>query len=115
MCELLAMSANTPTDLCFSFTGLTRRGGVTGPHKDGWGVAFYEGKGVRAFHDLEGVDPRAQMLEFGRDLGMGLLSTHRSPILTPFIGTTMAGKRNSLPASKVTSTGPYRPRTFPSR
>ncbi len=49
MCELLAMSANTPTDLCFSFTGLTRRGGDTGPHRDGWGVAFYEGKGVRAF------------------------------------------------------------------
>ncbi len=53
MCELLAMSANTPTDLCFSFTGLTRRGGDTGPHKDGWGVAFYEGKGVRAFHDVD--------------------------------------------------------------
>ncbi len=44
MCELLGMSANTPTDLCFSFTGLTRRGGETGPHKDGWGVAFYEGQ-----------------------------------------------------------------------
>lgn len=53
MCELLGMSANTPTDLCFSFTGLTRRGGDTGPHKDGWGVAFYEGKGVRLFHDPE--------------------------------------------------------------
>ncbi|MHA7879952.1 MAG: class II glutamine amidotransferase [Saccharospirillum sp.] len=51
MCELLGMSANTPTDLCFSFTGLTRRGGDTGPHKDGWGVAFYEGKGVRCFHE----------------------------------------------------------------
>lgn len=53
MCELLGMSANTPTDLCFSFTGLTRRGGETGPHKDGWGVAFYEGSGVRMFHDPE--------------------------------------------------------------
>jgi len=51
MCELLGMSANTPTDLCFSITGLTRRGGATGPHADGWGVAFYEGRGVRAFHD----------------------------------------------------------------
>jgi len=56
MCELLAMRANTPTDLCFSFTGLTRRGGETGPHKDGWGVTFYEGKGVRSFHD---PDPSA--------------------------------------------------------
>jgi glutamine amidotransferase len=51
MCELLGMSANTPTDLCFSFTGLTQRGGKTGPHRDGWGVAFYEGKGVRSFHE----------------------------------------------------------------
>lgn len=51
MCELLAMSANTPTDLCFSFTGLRRRGGEAGPHGDGWGIAFYEGRGVRVFHD----------------------------------------------------------------
>lgn len=51
MCELLGMSANTPTDLCFSFTGLTQRGGNTGPHSDGWGIAFYEGKGIRSFHD----------------------------------------------------------------
>lgn len=51
MCELLGMSANTPTDLCFSFTGLTQRGGNTGPHSDGWGVTFFEGKGIRSFHD----------------------------------------------------------------
>ena len=51
MCELLGMSANVPTDICFSFTGLMRRGGATGPHRDGWGVAFYEGRGCRSFHD----------------------------------------------------------------
>ena len=51
MCELLGMSSNTPTDICFSFSGLMQRGGKTGPHKDGWGVAFYEGKGCRVFHD----------------------------------------------------------------
>lgn len=38
MCELLGMSANVPTDICFSFTGLVQRGGGTGPHKDGWGL-----------------------------------------------------------------------------
>ena len=48
MCELLGMSANVPTDICFSFTGLVQRGG-TGPHKDGWGITFYEGKGCRTF------------------------------------------------------------------
>jgi glutamine amidotransferase len=51
MCELMGMSANVPTDICFSFSGLLNRGGGTGPHKDGWGIAFYEGKGYRAFHD----------------------------------------------------------------
>jgi glutamine amidotransferase len=51
MCELLGMSANVPTDICFSFSGLLERGGRTGPHADGWGIAFYEGKGVRSFRD----------------------------------------------------------------
>jgi glutamine amidotransferase len=51
MCELLGMSANVPTDICFSFTGLMQRGGKTGPHRDGWGIAFYEGPGCRMFHD----------------------------------------------------------------
>ena len=51
MCELLGMSANVPTDICFSFTGLMQRGGKTGPHRDGWGIVFYEGRGCRAFHD----------------------------------------------------------------
>ena len=51
MCELLGMSANVPTDIRFSFAGLARRGGETGPHRDGWGIAFYEGRGARCFHD----------------------------------------------------------------
>src|SRR5476649_662074 len=51
MCELLGMSANVPTDICFSFSGLVQRGGGTGPHKDGWGITFYEGNGCRTFKD----------------------------------------------------------------
>ncbi len=51
MCELLGMSANVPTDICFSFAGLMRRGGATGPHRDGWGIVFYQGKGMRGFRD----------------------------------------------------------------
>lgn len=53
MCELLGMSANVPTDICFSFSGLRCRGGQTGPHSDGWGISFYEGKRCRTFHDPE--------------------------------------------------------------
>ncbi|TCK09560.1 class II glutamine amidotransferase [Marinobacterium mangrovicola] len=59
MCELLGMSANVPTDICFSFAGLVPRGGGIGPHSDGWGIAFYEGHGLRAFHDpLPSADSR---------------------------------------------------------
>lgn len=51
MCELLGLSANVPTDICFSFSGLVQRGGKTGPHRDGWGISLYEGRGSRSFHD----------------------------------------------------------------
>ncbi|WP_191599948.1 class II glutamine amidotransferase [Marinomonas algicola] len=51
MCELLGMSANVPTDICFSFAGLMARGGRTGPHKDGWGVAMYRHGQVWSIHD----------------------------------------------------------------
>jgi len=51
MCELLAMSANTPTSIRFSFTGLIERGGNTAQHGDGWGIGFYEGRQCRLFHD----------------------------------------------------------------
>ncbi|WP_168013270.1 class II glutamine amidotransferase [Halomonas salinarum] len=51
MCELLGMSANVPTDICFSFAGFLHRGGGTGPHRDGWGIAFYEEGGYREFRD----------------------------------------------------------------
>jgi glutamine amidotransferase len=53
MCELLALSANTPTDMRFSFHGLTRRGGATGSHSDGWGVASFDpdGRGVHLYRE----------------------------------------------------------------
>ena len=51
MCELLGMNCNVPTDICFSFTGFQARGGATDVHRDGWGIAFFEGKGVRVFLD----------------------------------------------------------------
>jgi predicted glutamine amidotransferase len=49
MCELLGMDCNVPTDIVFSFSGLALRGGVRGPHADGWGLALYEGRSVRTF------------------------------------------------------------------
>jgi glutamine amidotransferase len=53
MCQLLGMNCNVPTDICFSFTGFRRRGGATDVHTDGWGIGFFEGRGVRLFVDPE--------------------------------------------------------------
>ena len=50
MCQLLGMNANTATDLVFSFTGFSRR---AEEHKDGFGIAFFEGAGVRLFVDVQ--------------------------------------------------------------
>lgn len=47
------MSANTPTDIRFSFRGLAVRGGQVGPHRDGFGVVFYHGKGIQEFRDVD--------------------------------------------------------------
>ena len=49
MCQLLGMNCNVPTDICFSFTGFQARGGATDVHSDGWGIAFYEGRGTGVF------------------------------------------------------------------
>jgi predicted glutamine amidotransferase len=48
MCQLLGMNANVPTDVCFSFEGLARR---ADEHKDGFGISFFEDKGLRTFVD----------------------------------------------------------------
>lgn len=53
MCELLGMECNVLTDITFSFTGLSTRGGKSGPHADGWGLALYEGRVARVFLDPE--------------------------------------------------------------
>lgn len=53
MCQLLGMNCNVPTDICFSFEGFCARGGKTDEHRDGWGIAFFEGMGCRIFLDVK--------------------------------------------------------------
>jgi len=45
------MNAALPTSFSFSFTGFAKRGGCSDKHCDGWGIAFYEGRGLRTFLD----------------------------------------------------------------
>jgi len=51
MCELFALNSNVPAAATFSFSGLSARGGRTGEHADGWGMAFHEAGGCRVFVD----------------------------------------------------------------
>jgi glutamine amidotransferase len=51
MCELFGMSARFPTDVNRSLALLRPRGGEIGPHADGWGLAFYEGRAARVFKE----------------------------------------------------------------
>jgi glutamine amidotransferase len=62
MCQLLGMNANTPTDVMFSFAGLAHR---ADEHKDGFGIAFFEDRGLRYFVDHHGAraSPVAELVK----------------------------------------------------
>lgn len=64
MCQLLGMNCNVPTDVTFSFTGFAQRGGKTDHHSDGWGIAFFEDKGLRHFvdHQAAAESPVAELI-----------------------------------------------------
>ena len=47
MCELFAMSSRHPATVRMSLEEFSRHGGLAGPHKDGWGIAYYEDGDVR--------------------------------------------------------------------
>jgi glutamine amidotransferase len=59
------MNCNVPTDIVFSFTGFATRGGRTDVHNDGWGIAFFEGAGVRHFVDYQAAtaSPIAELIK----------------------------------------------------
>jgi glutamine amidotransferase len=42
LCELLAVSSRLPTNVGLALEKLARRGGLEGPQREGWGVAFYD-------------------------------------------------------------------------
>lgn len=56
MCELFCMASRHPATVRFSLEAFSRRGGLQGPQKDGWGLAWYDGADV---HLLKEVHPAA--------------------------------------------------------
>ena len=51
MCELFAMSSRGPATVTLSLSILAEHGGNTAPHKDGWGIAFYDEGDARILKD----------------------------------------------------------------
>lgn len=51
MCELFAMSSSGRATVTMSLEEFSRHGGLVGPHKDGWGIAFFDGPDARVIRD----------------------------------------------------------------
>jgi len=52
MCELFALSSRDPATVTLSLDVFAKRGGLTGPHKDGWGIAYYDDGDVTLIRDV---------------------------------------------------------------
>ena len=53
MCELFCLSSRLPATVTLSMDEFARHGGLTGPHGDGWGIAFFDGGDVRIIREPE--------------------------------------------------------------
>lgn len=66
MCELFAISSNHPTNVTFSLAEFSKHGGLTGPHKDGWGIAFYADKDAQIIKEANSASD-SECLKFVRN------------------------------------------------
>jgi len=77
MCELLAMSSRYPATVRLSLQELAQRGGATGPHRDGWGIAYYAGRDARLIKEPAPASDSAcvRFIE-GHDLRSPIVISH---------------------------------------
>lgn len=125
MCELLALNANTPTDMGFSFRGLSRRGGATGEHADGWGLASFtpDGHGLTLLREeapaaysaladqLAERSPRAMVsIAHIRKATAGVVALENChPFSRSWRGQTWVFAHNGHLAGEIPLRGRYRP------
>jgi len=96
MCELFAMSSLHPATATFSLHEFARHGGLTGPHRDGWGVAFYQGTDAYLTRE-SGAACQSANLRFLETQQM------RSPLILAHIRQATLGERhlrNTQPFSR---------------
>lgn len=63
MCEVFAFSCSKPVRARFLLDKFRQHGCATGPHCDGWGVAFYKGKDAQIYRE-EKPAAYSELLEF---------------------------------------------------
>jgi len=96
MCELFAVSSKFPTRATFSLEEFSRHGGEKGPHRDGWGLAFYEGGDAQIFRET-GAAATSEWMHFLRD------HQHQSRCVISHIRKATQGEtalRNTQPFSR---------------
>ena len=69
MCELFAMSSRKPATVTLSLQALAEHGGKTGPHTDGWGIAYYHENYARLIKDTEAAHG-SDWVRFGESRGL---------------------------------------------
>jgi len=96
MCELFALSSKLPTLASFSLEEFSRHGGNTGPHRDGWGLAFYEDGYAQVFREAQSAS-NSKWMQFLKE------HQHRSQCLISHIRLATQGEpalRNTQPFSR---------------
>jgi hypothetical protein len=66
MCELFGMSSRVTTALESSLAEFARHGGLSGPHHDGWGVAYFEDGMVRTMKETTPAGESAWMRQLSQ-------------------------------------------------
>ena len=80
------MSSNRLATVSLSLMKLAEHGGFTGPHRDGWGVAYYEDADVRLIKDAEAAAD-SEWIRFIRNHDL------RSHIVTAHVRRATVGER----------------------
>jgi glutamine amidotransferase len=92
MCELFGMSSLLPANVTFSLAIVGDRGGNSGPHADGWGVAFREGRDFRVIKEAKPAAESACLRfiedhDFKSDIVISHIRRATSPKVLSYVNT----------------------------
>lgn len=76
MCELFALCGRYPTDVTLSMGEFSRHGGLTGTHRDGWGIAWFEDGAVHLHRGTEAAGSSADLARSSVSLSSTLVLSH---------------------------------------